>query len=101
MKIPQLPSSFSKLKNFYFIAGALFVTWLVFFDTNDLLSQAKLSMKQKELETTKEFYQQKIEEVKEDRAGLMEDKALLEKVAREKYFMKKDGEEVFIVVEEE
>jgi len=31
---------------------------------------------------------------------LLNDKKLLEKIAREKYFMKKSGEEIFVLVEE-
>jgi len=101
MKTPSFLKIPSKFKSFYVIAGGLFLLWILVFDTNDLLSQAKLSLKQKELEGTKAFYQEKIEEVKKDRAGLLEDNSLLEKVARERYFMRKEGEEVFIVVEEE
>ena len=98
--MPSLNKISPKFKNFYIVSGVLFLVWLLIFDTNDLLSQAELSLKQKELEETKSFYEEKIEKVKEDRAGLLEDKALLEEIARERYFMKKEGEEVFIVVEE-
>ncbi len=91
----------SKFKNFYVITGVVFIAWILFFDTNDLVSQTSLSLKQKELEQTKAFYLQKIEEVKSDREGLLNNEVLLEKIAREKYFMKKEGEDVFIVVEED
>jgi cell division protein FtsB len=73
---------------------------MLFFDSNDLLTQFKLSSKQSELESSKEFYEEKIIEVKNDKEALLNDKALLEKIAREKYLMKKENEDVYIVVEE-
>ncbi len=73
------------------------LVWLTFFDSNDLLSQYRLTAKKHDLEQTKAFYQEKIEEVKSDRAAL-QDPEQLEKIAREKYFMKKEGEDVYVVV---
>ena len=52
------------------------------------------------LTKTKSFYEQKIDEVKADREALLNNDELLEKLAREKYFMKKENEDVFIVVDE-
>ncbi|MFY0688855.1 MAG: septum formation initiator family protein [Cyclobacteriaceae bacterium] len=88
-------------RNFYFLGALFFIAWLLFFDSNDLITQVKLSKKEAELEKTRDFYQEEIKEVKEDREALLNNEDLLEKVAREKYFMKKEGEEVFVVVEEE
>ena len=51
------------------------------------------------LENEKEFYQEKIKEVEKDRAELMTNKELLEKFAREKYLMKKETEDIFIIEE--
>ncbi|MFT5568022.1 MAG: cell division protein DivIC [Cyclobacteriaceae bacterium] len=87
-------------KNFYVLAGAFFLIWLTVFDSNDLITQYRLSNKQAELESTKDFYLEQIEDVKSDREALLNDEALLEKMAREKYYMKKEGEDVFVVVEE-
>ncbi|MBV6646232.1 MAG: septum formation initiator family protein [Cyclobacteriaceae bacterium] len=89
------------LRNFYVVAILLFVCWMLFFDSNDLFSQYRLSRKQSELEQTKAFYQEKIQEVKSDREALLNDDDLLEKMAREKYFMKKDNEDVYVIVEEQ
>ena len=94
----QIPSIF---KSFYFIAGLFFLAWLLIFDSNDLITQMRLSRKQKELEKTKAYYEEKIADVKKDREAFLNSKALLEKVAREKYLMKKEGEDVFVVVDEE
>lgn len=52
------------------------------------------------LQNEKEYYQEKITEVEKDRKELMTNKELLEKFAREKYLMKKESEDVFIIQEE-
>lgn len=87
-------------KSFYFLAAMFFLVWMLFFDSNDLITQIRLSSKLAELEEEKEFYENEIVEVKNDREALLNDRELLEKLAREKYLMKKENEDVFIVVEE-
>ncbi len=87
-------------KSFYFLVGFFFLLWLLFFDSNDLFTQSKLSKKNRELRESKEFYEDKILEVKNDREALLTDEEALEKLAREKYLMKKDSEDVYIIVEE-
>jgi len=52
------------------------------------------------LENEKEFYKEKIIEVEKDRDELMTNKELLEKFAREKYLMKKETEDIFVIEEE-
>ncbi len=87
------------LKNFYFVTGICFFIWMMFLDSNDLISRFKMTTKIGSLENEKEFYQEKIKEVEKDRAELMTNKELLEKFAREKYLMKKETEDIFIVEE--
>ena len=94
-KIPPI------LKSFYFLSGLFFIIWMLFIDSNDLYSQYTRSRKLKELERQKAFYTEKIQEVKKDREELLSDQALLEKFAREKYLMKKDSEDLYVIVEEE
>ena len=87
-------------RNFFFLAGTFFVVWMLFIDVNDLVSQYQLSRKLGSLEQERAYYTKKIEEVKEDRHQLMSNKALLEKFAREKYLMKKESEDLYLIVEE-
>ena len=87
-------------RNFYFLAIFFFLVWMLFFDSNDIITQSRLTGKLADLKEAKSFYEEKIIEVKNDREALLNDKKLLEKIAREKYFMKKDGEEIFVLVEE-
>ena len=80
------------------MVGALFLLWLLFFDSNDFITQQRLSDKKEELESSKEFYVDEILEVRNDREALLTDDDQLEKLAREKYLMQKDGEDVYIIV---
>lgn len=73
---------------------------MLFFDSNDIVSQFQLSSKLSALKSEKEFYLAKIEEVKEERKELFSNDELLEKFAREKYLMKKEGEDVYVLIEE-
>jgi cell division protein FtsB len=89
------------IKNFYFIVGVVFVIWMLFIDSNDLYSQYKRHKKLGELEHQKAYYTQKIKEVEKDREELLSNEELLEKFAREKYLMKKESEDLYILVVEE
>ena len=93
----RIPRAF---RSFYFIAGLIFLIWMLFLDTNDLISRYRLSSKLNALENEKTYYSEKIKEVEKDRDELLGNKDLLEKFAREKYLMKKDNEDVFVVIEE-
>jgi len=96
MKI-KLPSY---IKNFYFLVGIFFVIWMLFIDSNDVFSQLHLRSKLSTLEQERQYYLEKIEEVKKDREELLSNQELLEKFAREKYLMKKKNEDLYIVVED-
>lgn len=89
-----------RLRNFYVIVGLCFFVWMLFLDSNDLISRFKMTAKLKSLEAEKTYYQEKIDEVEHDRDELLSNKELLEKFAREKYLMKKETEDIFILEEE-
>jgi len=94
----KLPPVF---RNFYIVCGTLFLLWMTFLDSNDLITRVKMASKLGDLEDEKEYYNQKIVEVEKDRNELMTNKELLEKFAREKYLMRKETEDVFVIVEED
>ncbi|TXK50860.1 septum formation initiator family protein [Pontibacter qinzhouensis] len=85
-------------RNFYFVTTALFLIWMFFFDSNDFITQYRMSKQLSEKEEEKQYYLDKIEEVEKDRRELMSNPELLEKFARENYLMKRPGEDVFIIV---
>jgi len=94
--INRIPKIF---RNFYTIAGFIFLIWMLFIDSNNFISQIRLSNKLKSLEREKAFYTEKIKEVEKDRNELFSDNEMLEKFAREKYLMKKKSEDIYIIVE--
>lgn len=96
--IKRLPPAF---RNFYIVTGVSFFIWMMFLDANDLVSRVKMSMKLNTLESEKEYYHEKIVEVEKDRTELLTNKALLEKFAREKYLMRKETEDVFVIEDED
>lgn len=81
------------------MVGLFFLVWLTFFDSNDIYSQYKLASKLSSLNADRAYYMEKIDEVKEDREELLSNPDLLEKFAREKYLMKKQSEDLYVVVE--
>ena len=87
-------------KNFYFLSSFLFIVWMAFVDSNDLFLQMSLSGKKSELINAKRFYEHKILEVKNNKAALENNPELLEKLAREKYLMKKESEDLYIIVKD-
>lgn len=86
------------VRSFYFLTGVGFLVWMLMFDANDLGKQFDIYRKYQELCNEKQYYLDNIEVVKRERAELMSSPALLEKFAREKYLMKRPGEDVFVLV---
>jgi cell division protein DivIC len=90
-------SNIKFLRNKYVIAVIAFILWICFFDRNDMLTQFDRKRELQKLETSKEYYQSEIVTIKKDLSDLENDPAILEKFAREKFFLKRPNEDVFIV----
>ncbi len=89
------------LRNKYLIAVLVFLVWLLVFDNNSLIDRVKYLRTMHELEEERQYYLQRIEEDSRRLNELKTDRENLEKFAREQYFMKKENEDVFVIVEEE
>lgn len=87
------------ITNKYFLATAFFLVWLLFFDHNDLFMGYKRSSELKELKASKAYYEERIRETREELDALRVNSTSLEKVAREKYLMKRDNEDLYIIEE--
>jgi len=87
------------LRNKYVIVLIAALVWFVFFDQNNLVQQYRLSRQLKNLEQEKEYYKEQIAIDTLLIRKLTEDPSELERYAREKYLMKKKGEDIFIVPE--
>lgn len=86
------------IKNKYFLTTIGIVVWLLFFDKNDVFTQADLIKKLNKLESERDYYIAQIENNKNDINELKTNPESLEKFAREKYLMKKDNEDIFVIV---
>ena len=87
-------------KNKFFIVTVAFIVWMLFFDKNDLVSQYEYHQQVNNLKQERDFYKSETEKVSKDLDELTSDPEKLEKFAREKYLMKKENEDVFVIVKE-
>ena len=87
------------LRNKYFIAFSAFVVIVLFLDKNDLFTQYERHSELQQLRQSREYYTDEINAEKLELEQLKRDPVTLEKYAREKYLMKKEGEELFIIPE--
>ncbi len=85
----------------YYFFSSILLVWMFVLDTNDLSVQCRLYTELADLKAEHEYYRQKLKELKVERAAVMGNPALLEKYAREKYFMKRPKEDVFVIVDQE
>jgi cell division protein DivIC len=87
------------LKNKYVLTSLLFLIWMLFFDQNNLVQRYADRRNYDLLLEEKNYYQEKIEEDRNRIDELKTDNENLEKFAREQYLMKKDDEDIFIIVD--
>jgi cell division protein FtsB len=87
-------------KNKYWLSITVFTIWMVFFDSQDIITtHFKLRSELNQLEESRNYYLKQIEITRNELGQLKSDPATLEKYAREKYHMKKDNEDLFIISE--
>ena len=85
------------LKNKYFICLAAFTIILLFLDKNDIITQFSRTRELRKLQQSRQYYTTQIASERKELEALKNNPATLERYAREKYLMKRDDEELFIV----
>lgn len=88
------------LRNKFFIATLVFFILILFIDEKNLLEIAKSKAKLKELQKEEQVLIEKID-VQKNEIKELDKIENIEKLAREKYLMKKQNEDLFIIVEKE
>ena len=88
------------LRNKYLILLLLFIFWIVFLDDYNLINQNKMKNNVDDLKERKEFYLSEIKSDSTELSNLKNDSEEQERFAREKFLMKKDNEDIFIIREE-
>ena len=86
------------LRNKYLLASLLFVLWILFFDSNNLIARYRELRNLNKLRADMEYYRNRIEEDNRKLNELRMDSRNLEKYAREQYRMKKADEDLYIIV---
>lgn len=97
MNIPKLKKIFA---NKYIIATVIFVAFMIFGDKNNLIEQYELHKQYNKVKTEHDYYIDQIAKAKQDYNELFSNDRNLEKFAREKYLMKRDNEDVFVIVKD-
>ena len=87
------------LKNKYFISFAAFCVIILFLGKNDFFTQNGRLKELRKLQQSKRYYTTQIAAERKELEALKTNPAAVEKLAREKYLMKRDNEELFLVPE--
>ena len=87
--------------NKYLLTGVGFIIWILFFDNRDFVtSHFRERAELQKLEKSKKYYEQQIAATRRELEQLKSDPAVLERYAREKYLMKRDNEDLFVIRDE-
>jgi cell division protein DivIC len=86
---------------FYALTFSGLLIWMAFFDANDFFTQLRLRRELSRLEGQKVYYHKKLIELQKEKIEVMGNPKLIEKFAREKYLMKRQKEEIFVLVDPE
>jgi cell division protein FtsB len=78
----------------------VFAVWMLFFDANSYLIHHELDTEIENLEDNAEFYKSEIDKDREFMKKI-EDDDELERFAREKYYFKKENEDIYIIEHED
>ena len=89
------------LYNRYMFTFLGFLVWLTFFDKHDFILQQSYRNKLSDLQEERDYYMEQIEKNKAEMQELFTNNRNLEKFAREKYYMKRDNEDVFVFVDKD
>lgn len=86
------------IKNKYIIALLASALWMTFFDQNSFVFQSKIAKELNVLSARKKFYINQNAQLQKQKRDLETNISNLEKLAREKYLMKRDDEDVFVII---
>ncbi|WP_094745944.1 septum formation initiator family protein [Vaginella massiliensis] len=91
---------YTRFFNKYLIVGSIFIIWMIFFDQNSFLIHQQLDKEIKSLENDEDYYRKHLEAETEKLNNLKNNPSELERIAREKHFLKKSNEDIFIIQQE-
>ena len=92
----RLKNIFKPFKNIFLLVTIIFIVWMLFFDANSWLIHRELNKEIDALNIKKEFYESEINSDKKE-IKILQTPEGVEKYAREKYNMKKENEDIYII----
>lgn len=97
---PKKRKTLSKISRFltskFFIATVAFLVIMFFLDKNDIITVIERKKELQNLELSKQHYTKELTELRKIKTNLETNPALIERLAREKYLMKRDNEDIFV-----
>lgn len=88
-------------KRFFIVTTLVLFVWMFFLDTNDIAYQYRLWAELNEIENEISYYEKKLKELEKESKAMVGSKPEMERIAREKFLMKKPSETIYILVDED
>ena len=103
MSVKRIKDLYQKLpaplRNKYLITFIVFLIWIFFIYKFDIITQIKMNKEFKQLKQQQEFYKEEIEKDSTEIYNLNNNPEEQERFARERFLMKKENEDLFIIRE--
>lgn len=93
--IHRVPASF---RSRYALVIYVFLSWMLFFDAFNAVERWQLFSDLQSARQQYRYYEAEIAVIRNDLDELFTDASSLEKFAREKYFMKRPDEDLFVII---
>ncbi len=87
----------SRPRHIYLAIGITFLLWMSFFDGNGFYQQYTLQKRLQQLDEEKKYYQNEIVRLEKAKKEYADNPEVMEKIAREQYFLQKKGEDVYVI----
>lgn len=84
-------------KNFYVVVGGVALVWILFFDRYNFMDRLQTQLRIKQLRSDLVFYREERDNIEETRNMLESDIGEIERFARERYMMKRQNEDLFLI----
>ena len=85
------------IRNRYTLTILAFIVYMFVSQRYNWSERMEIQKELDDLRSERDYYQMELNKVQQERNALLNDSLQLEKLAREKYFMKRDNEQVYII----
>ena len=92
-----MKKAISLLTNKYLLTLAAFAVWMLYFDQYDYFMMHKRKGELQDVKDNIAYLNKEIADMEHQRSAMVSEPKELEKYARERYLMKRDNEDLFII----